>query len=40
MRRLFVLPLFILALAIPSMAETRQGGNPELRYYADAYADH
>ena len=40
MRRLFVLPLFALALAIPSTAETRQAGNPELKYYADAYADH
>ncbi len=40
MRRLFALPLFILALAIPATAETRGGENPELRYYADAYADH
>jgi len=29
-----------MALAIQSTAETRQAGNPELRYYADAYADH
>ena len=36
MRSLFALPLFILALAIPATAETRRGGNPELRYYADA----
>ena len=40
MRRPFVLPLFVLALAIRSTAETRQAGNPELKYYADAYADH
>ena len=40
MRRLFALPVFALALAVPSNAETWQGGNPELRYYADAYADH
>jgi soluble lytic murein transglycosylase-like protein len=40
MRRLLVLPLFMLALAIRSTAEMRQGGNPELIYYADAYADH
>ena len=40
MRRLLALSLFALALAIPSTAATRQGGNPELRYYADAYADH
>ena len=40
MRSLFALPLFILALAIPATAETRRGGNPELKYYADAYADH
>ena len=40
MRRPFVLPLFVLALAIRSSAETRQAGNPELKYYADAYADH
>jgi soluble lytic murein transglycosylase-like protein len=29
-----------MALAIHSTAETRQPGNPELKYYADAYADH
>src|ERR1700687_5147138 len=40
MRRLFVLPLCVLALAIESTAETRPAGNPELEYYADAYADH
>ena len=40
MRRLLVLPLFALALAIQSTAETRQAGNPELKYYADTYADH
>ena len=40
MRRPFVLSLFVLALAIRSTAETRQARNPELRYYADAYADH
>ena len=40
MRSLFALPLFALALAIPATAETRQEGNPELKYYADAYADH
>jgi soluble lytic murein transglycosylase-like protein len=40
MRRVFVLPLCVMALAIRSTAETRQAGNPELKYYADAYADH
>jgi soluble lytic murein transglycosylase-like protein len=40
MRRLFVLPLCVMALAIQSSAETRQARNSELRYYADAYADH
>ena len=40
MRKLLALPLFALTLAILAMAETRQGGNPELTYYADAYADH
>ena len=40
MRRPFVLSLFVLTLAIRSTAETRQAGNPELKYYADAYADH
>jgi soluble lytic murein transglycosylase-like protein len=37
---LFALPLFALALAIPAAAKTRREGNPELKYYADAYADH
>jgi soluble lytic murein transglycosylase-like protein len=40
MRRLLALPFFMLALAISSTAETRQEGNLELKYYADAYADH
>jgi soluble lytic murein transglycosylase-like protein len=40
MRKLLALPLFMLALAIPVTAARRQEGNPELRYYADAYADH
>ena len=40
MRRPFVLPLIVLALAIPTRAEARKAGNPELKYYADAYADH
>jgi len=40
MRRLFALPLCVMVLAIQSTAETRQARNPELRYYADAYADH
>jgi soluble lytic murein transglycosylase-like protein len=40
LRRLFVLPLCVMALAIQSTAETRQAGNPGLKYYADAYADH
>jgi soluble lytic murein transglycosylase-like protein len=40
MRRLFALPILVLALAISSTAETKQAGNPELRYYANAYADH
>ncbi len=40
MKRLFALPLFALTLAIPATAEMRQEGNSELKYYADAYADH
>jgi len=40
MRRLLALLLVVLAFAIPATAETRGGENPELRYYADAYADH
>jgi soluble lytic murein transglycosylase-like protein len=40
MRRLLALPLFALAFTIPARAETRPAGNPELKYYADAYADH
>src|ERR1700730_8727820 len=40
MRRLFALPLCVMVLAIQSTAETRQARNPELTYYADAYADH
>jgi soluble lytic murein transglycosylase-like protein len=40
MRRLFALPVFALALVIPSNAETGQDENLELTYYADAYADH
>ena len=40
MRRLLVLALCVMALAIQSTAETRPAGNPELKYYADAYADH
>ena len=40
MRRRLALPLFALAFAIPTTAAMRQGGNPELKYYADAYADH
>jgi soluble lytic murein transglycosylase-like protein len=40
MRRLFVLPLCVMALVVESTAQTRQAGNPELEYYADAYADH
>lgn len=40
MRKLLALPLFALTFAIPVLDETRQGGNLELRYYADAYADH
>jgi len=39
MRRLFALTLCVMALTIQSSAETRQARNPELRYYADAYAD-
>jgi hypothetical protein len=30
----------MLTLAIPATAARRQEGNPELKYYADAYADH
>jgi soluble lytic murein transglycosylase-like protein len=40
MRKRLALPLFALAFAIPTTAATRQGGNPEVKYYADAYADH
>jgi len=40
MRRLLVLALCALAPAIQSAAETRPAGNTELKYYADAYADH
>ena len=40
MRGLFALPLFMLALAFRPLAETRREGNPELGYYANAYADH
>jgi soluble lytic murein transglycosylase-like protein len=40
MRKLLALPLFMLALAIPATATMRQEENPELKYYADAYADH
>jgi soluble lytic murein transglycosylase-like protein len=38
MRRLFLLALCVMALQ--SAAQTRQAGKPELKYYADAYADH
>ena len=40
MRRLFLLALCVMAPALQSSAGTRQAGNPELKYYADAYADH
>ena len=40
MRKLLVLSVFTLAMAIPATAASRQTGKPELRYYADAYADH
>jgi soluble lytic murein transglycosylase-like protein len=40
MRKRLALPLFALAFAIPTTAAMRQGGHPELKYYADAYADH
>jgi soluble lytic murein transglycosylase-like protein len=40
MRRLFAFPLFTLVLAFASRAEARQGVDPELTYYANAYADH
>ena len=40
MRRHVALPLLALAFSIPVRAETRPAGNPELKYYADAYADH
>ena len=40
MRRVFALALFVLTLAIQATAATRPEGNPELKYYADAYADH
>jgi soluble lytic murein transglycosylase-like protein len=38
--KLLALSAFTPALAIPATAASRQEGNPELRYYADAYADH
>ena len=40
MRRLLLLALCVMAQPLQSTAETRQAGNPELKYYADAYADH
>jgi soluble lytic murein transglycosylase-like protein len=40
MRKLLALPLFTLTLAIPATAARRQERYPELKYYADAYADH
>jgi soluble lytic murein transglycosylase-like protein len=40
MRKFPALSVFMLALAIPATAASRQEGNSELRYYADAYADH
>jgi soluble lytic murein transglycosylase-like protein len=40
MRKVLALSVFTLALAIPATAASRQAGNPALRYYADAYADH
>jgi soluble lytic murein transglycosylase-like protein len=40
MSRLFALAVFLAALVIPSTAEAGQGASPELRYYADSYADH
>jgi soluble lytic murein transglycosylase-like protein len=40
MRKLLALSAFTLALAIRAAAASRQEGNPALRYYADAYADH
>lgn len=40
MSRLFALSVFVLALVFPFTAEAAGGGSPELRYYADAYADH
>ena len=40
MRKRLALPHCALAFAIPTTAAIRHGGNPELKYYADAYADH
>src|SRR5437879_12467678 len=40
MRKFLALSAFTLAFAIPATAAPRREGNPELRYYADAYADH
>ena len=40
MKKLFVVPLCVLTLAITATAAMRQEGSPELKYYADAYADH
>ena len=40
MRKLLALLLFTLTLAIPATAARRQERYPELKYYADAYADH
>lgn len=40
MKRLRALPVFLLVLSIPPTAKATHGANPELRYYADAYADH
>lgn len=40
MRTIFALSLLASVIAIRSSAQSTHTGNPELTYYADAYADH
>jgi soluble lytic murein transglycosylase-like protein len=40
MRTIIALSLVATVMAIPSSAQNTHSGNPELTYYADAYADH
>jgi soluble lytic murein transglycosylase-like protein len=40
MSRFFALAVFLVVFVIPFTAEAGQGASPELRFYADFYADH